>query len=71
MTHEELWALPDVTPHFVPVARTVDGRRLVIPTLIGTYGALFQKADDGVFVDRTGRRWITGWVDGVHARRAV
>lgn len=69
MTHDELQALPDVTPRMNYTEQIVDGRMVKIPTFSTECGALFQQPEDGVFEDANGKRWLTGWVHGVRVRR--
>lgn len=71
MTHEELMALPDVTPTIGYSEQLApDGSKVLIPTMAGTpTGAIYQSAEDGSFIDSNGCRWMVGWLDGGRVRR--
>lgn len=72
-TTAELMALPDATPRLGYVERWVGLNKVRVPTVFSTPfdGALFQKEEDGQFVDGCGAVWVTGWVGGVRVRRLV
>lgn len=66
MTHDELAALPDVTPQIVghEIAPGV-----VVPKVAGGFsGALWQDVNDGEHLYR-GDWYTTGWHSGVHVKR--
>lgn len=71
MTHEELMALPDVTPTIGYTEQLApDGRKVLIPTHVGApVGAIYQGADDGSFTDLNGDCWMVGWMNDVRVRR--
>ena len=69
MTNEELMALPDVTPGIGYTTREIDGKTVNIPHMTGPGVALWQQADDGMFVAQDGQRWITGWRLGQRVRQ--
>lgn len=72
MTEAELDALPDVTPGIAYAENLVDGRLQRVPVSVGVDGALFQKEDDGLVVDRrTGATWLVGWRFGVRVKRRI
>lgn len=63
-------ALPDVSTAYGRRRVAVEGRMVSIPVMIEAPGALFQRDDDGMFMDpRDGSTWMVGWVDGVRVRR--
>lgn len=63
-------ALPDVSTEWGRRQVAVDGRMVSIPVMIEAPAALFQRDDDGMFMDpRDGSTWMVGWVDGVRVRR--
>lgn len=68
MTHDELMALPDVTPRLGTESRVIDGRKVFVPVLQGYSGALFQGVADGTFVDLRGIYWTVGRSDGRRVR---
>lgn len=69
MTKEELDALPDVTPSFGAIEKSVDGRRVNVPVLEGFCGALFIGPNDGAYFDVTGAEWTVGWHKGQRVKR--
>lgn len=69
MTQDELDTLADVTPGVGQRIDVVNGRRVVTPVFEGETGAFFQKDDDGLYEDRQGRCWFTGWLNGRHVKR--
>jgi hypothetical protein len=70
MTSDELQALPDVTPRIDMREEIRDGKRVLTPVAqIGK--ALFQKDDDGAFMDAAGTRWMVGWLNGVRVRQQM
>lgn len=69
MTHDELMALPDVTPTFGVREEVVNGRRVVQPVQQGFAGALFTGLDDGLFRDAAGVQWMVGQLQGQRVRR--
>jgi sugar lactone lactonase YvrE len=72
MTHDELMALPDVTPRMNFTEQEVDGRLVQIPTAMGGFsGALFTGPDDGSVVDANGVAWMVGQHGGVRVRRRM
>lgn len=71
MTHDELMALPDVTPTFMQTEIVINGKRLNVPVQTGVIGALWQQPEDGTFTDRTGMRWMVGRYQGERVRRMV
>lgn len=63
-------ALPDVSTPWGRRQVAVEGRMVSIPVMIEAPAALFQRDDDGMFMDpRDGSTWMVGWVDGVRVRR--
>ena len=66
----EFEALPDVSTAFGRRQVSVEGRMVSIPVMIEAPAALFQRPEDGMFMDpRDGSTWMVGWVDGVRVRR--
>jgi hypothetical protein len=62
-------ALPIATPEFGYTEHLVGDKKVRIQTMNTAPTALFQKDEDGIFVDSDGTEWLTGWVNGVHVRR--
>jgi len=72
MTHDELHALPDVTPRMGYAEEVRDGRRVRIPVMShGHAGALWQEPDDPIVVDADGTRWMVGRLNGERVRREM
>lgn len=69
MIEDELLALPDVTPSFGERKEIRDGRTVFVPVLTGFDGPLLQSEECGEFVDKAGRRWQVGILEGELVRR--
>lgn len=71
MTHDDLMALADATAQigFREVPAADGGEPVRVPTITGHLGgALYIDDADGVFYDRDGQAWLTGWAGGVRVR---
>lgn len=70
MNEDELMALRDVTPYFVPVSSVApDGCKVVRPKMVGFNGVLWQEDSEPRLVEINGRCWEVGMLKGERVRR--